>query len=169
MSNRLYYGFIFIVSLLATVGSLYYGYFGDLILNIKSGDLWNTANALIPCNLCRYIRVFMYPIPVIALIALITGDRSARYYIIRLSLIALVISGYKYGLEHGLISTATDVFICNTSAADCTEAKSNYFGWMSMALLSCVANLMMIGLGLKVKAHTQSSHDTVITNTTPTL
>lgn len=148
MNKRLY--MILLLSLVATAWSLYYGYFGDLVVNIQTGDLRNTAHALIPCNMCRYIRVFMYPIPVLAIIALIICDHRVKYYIIWLSLIALAFCVYKYGLELGLVAKSSDAFICITSASDCSEAKPNYFGWISMSLLAGIANIIIILLASKI-------------------
>ncbi len=152
---------IFVLSLIASLWSLYYGYFGDLVVNLWTGDMRNTANALIPCNMCRYIRVFMYPLPFITLIWLFFADYKVKYYIMTLSLIALVICWYKYGLELWRIPTSWDAFICVTSAADCAEAKPNYFWWVSMALLAGIANIILIFLACKISHPQNSPQNTV--------
>lgn len=134
---------IFWLSLIASIGSLYYGYFGDLIVNMQTGDLRNTANALVPCNMCWYIRVFMYPIPLITLIGLIRKDPNVKYYIIWLSFIGLLLCMYKYWLEMRRLPEWSGSVICSTSGVDCAVAKPNYFGFISMAFLGGLVNIIM--------------------------
>jgi disulfide bond formation protein DsbB len=72
-----------VVGLTATLGSLYYSEVADFI----------------PCQLCWYQRIAMYPMPVILLIAAWKRDRSIRSYVIPLALIGAAISIYHYQLE----------------------------------------------------------------------
>jgi len=99
MSVRILLQGIFIISLLATVGSLYFGYFGDPLTNILSGDLFNKANAIAACDLCWYIRIFQFPILLISAIALIRNDYHSIWYIRPLALLGIIVSAYKYTLE----------------------------------------------------------------------
>lgn len=78
---------IFVISLLATIGSLYYGYYGDPVVNIMTRDLFNKANAIPACDLCWYVRVFQYPIVIISGIALLKKDYASVIYIWPLALL----------------------------------------------------------------------------------
>jgi disulfide bond formation protein DsbB len=70
----------FIVSLLATVGSLIYS---DVI-------------GYEPCKLCWFQRIFMYPQVLIMLIALIRKDAGARLYGFWFSIIGAAIALFHY-------------------------------------------------------------------------
>ena len=59
------------ISLLSLIGSLYYGWFGDPFLNIKTGELFLRSNGLEPCEMCWFARILMYPIVVISLVGMI--------------------------------------------------------------------------------------------------
>ena len=68
---------IFFQSLLATIGSLYLGFYGDPVLNFfYTGDWFNPENAFAICDLCRYARILMYPLVFISGVALIRNDNQ---------------------------------------------------------------------------------------------
>jgi hypothetical protein len=93
---------ILIVILLGSsvFGSLYYGYYGDFFANIATGDMRSRSNALIPCDMCRYIRVGHYSAFIVALLALRKSDYThSAVYICTLALFGGVVAGYKYLLE----------------------------------------------------------------------
>ena len=69
---------IFAQALIAMLGSLYYGFYGDPF----SGDFFNSANALEPCELCRYARILMYPLVFFSGVALIKKQTKIVDYFI---------------------------------------------------------------------------------------
>lgn len=72
-----------IVGLVAVLGSLYY----------------SEVEHFIPCKLCWYQRIAMYPMPVILAIAAWRRDRSVRAYVIPLAAIGAAFAIYHYQLE----------------------------------------------------------------------
>ncbi len=72
-----------LVAAVATVGSLIY----------------SEVVHFIPCRLCWYQRIAMYPLSVILLVAAIRREVVARYYALPLSLIGLAISVYHYVVQ----------------------------------------------------------------------
>ncbi|MBN1331844.1 disulfide bond formation protein B [Candidatus Dojkabacteria bacterium] len=77
---------------------------------------FSEAMDLPPCDLCWYQRVLFYPIPIVALVALLMRDKKAHYYILALSAIGLPISIYHHLLK------VTDIFpketpFCKTDGA----------------------------------------------------
>lgn len=74
------YWLAWMVALTATVGSLIY----------------SEVAHFIPCRLCWFQRIFMYPLSVILLIAAIRKEAVARFYALPLALIGLVISIWHY-------------------------------------------------------------------------
>jgi disulfide bond formation protein DsbB len=75
--------FAWIVATVATLGSLY---------------LSEVAH-FIPCTLCWYQRIGMYPLPVILGIAAFRRDLGVRRYVVPMAAIAGFISLYHYQLE----------------------------------------------------------------------
>jgi len=72
-----------IVALTATLGSLYY----------------SEVQNLIPCTLCWYQRIAMYPLPLVLAIAAWRHDRDVWHYVLPMALIGAAIAGYHYQLE----------------------------------------------------------------------
>jgi disulfide bond formation protein DsbB len=65
-----------------------------------SGSLYYSEVArFIPCELCWYQRIAMYPLAIVLLVAAIRRDRSVRAYVLPLAAIGAVISAYHYQLE----------------------------------------------------------------------
>ena len=72
-----------LVGVTATLGSLYFSEFADMV----------------PCRLCWFQRVLMYPIAIVGVIATIRRDRGARWYLLAFSLIGIGVSIYHYTIE----------------------------------------------------------------------
>jgi Disulfide bond formation protein DsbB len=65
-----------------------------------AGSLYFSEVAhFVPCTLCWYQRIAMYPLAVILLVAAIRGDRGVRWYGGPVAAIGAVISTYHYLVE----------------------------------------------------------------------
>ena len=73
----------FLVAAVAMAGSLYFS---------------EVAN-FIPCRLCWFQRIAMYPLAVILLVAAVRGDRSVRWYAVPLASLGACVSIYHYLVE----------------------------------------------------------------------
>ena len=72
-----------LVALTATLGSLYY----------------SEVAHFLPCKLCWYQRIGIYPLAVVLLIAALRRDRAVRFSAIPVAAISAAISTYHYQLE----------------------------------------------------------------------
>lgn len=110
---------LFIVSLIATIGSLLLSFYFKLEA----------------CELCWYQRIFLFPIPVITLIALIKKDFGAQIYAYWLSVIGLFFASYHSLLQSKIF--AADAVFCNpNSVIDCAIAEFTYFGFVTIPVIS---------------------------------
>ena len=130
---------IFLLSLWATVGSLYYGYFGDPVQNWSTWFRFSRLNGLPPCDLCRYMRVFQYPLLLISGVALRKHDKHAWVYMLPLSVLGFITGIYKYLLE---IDVLAESWVCSAGWVSCSEASVMYGGFISLALLWSVIFLI---------------------------
>jgi len=73
----------FLVAATSTLGSLYFSEVADYV----------------PCRLCWFQRIAMYPLAVILLVAAIRGDRTVRWYGAPLAAIGAAVSTYHYLIE----------------------------------------------------------------------
>lgn len=107
-------------SLIATLGSLY---FSEIL-------------GYIPCTLCWFQRIFMYPILIISTVALLKKNITIAYSTVYLSGIGLLFSIYHYGLQKAPF-LGDGSGICGS--VPCNLQYINYFGFVTIPFLAGVA------------------------------
>jgi disulfide bond formation protein DsbB len=116
----------FLVALVSTLGSLY---FSEIL-------------QYVPCELCWFQRIFMYPQVVIFAIALLKNDKGAFWYAIPLSAIGGSISVYNYWLQ--LAASATSC----AGGASCSDMQFLSYGYITIATMALTGFMLIIFLGL---------------------
>ena len=110
--------FAFVVALIATLGSLFYSNYAGFV----------------PCVLCWFQRIFMYPEAIILGLSLLKKDRKIVSYALLLSLVGLVISIYhNYIYFNGLHTT-----VC-TTAESCITPYVTEFGYITIPMMALTA------------------------------
>ena len=107
------------VALLASAGSLYF----------------SEAANYIPCTLCWYQRIAMYPLVLILGIAIVRRDIGIRIYAIPLAAIGAVIAIYHWLIER---IPELDYGACQ-AGVPCTQKWFEEFGFVTMPFLALVA------------------------------
>lgn len=125
---------IFLFSLFALLGSLYFGIYGDPVKNLMSGVLFPLDGGFPPCELCWYARILMYPIFFISLIGLIKDDKHVTDYILPMSVIGVGLEIFHYGLQKW---NFPNPFRC-TTAVPCSALQVQYAGFITIPLLALV-------------------------------
>lgn len=156
MSSRpIWLRIIFAQSLIASLWSLYLGFYGDPVANLLSWDLFNAENAMRICVLCRYARILMYPLVFISGIALIRNDHKAWTYMIPSVILGIILEWYQYGLA---ILPLFDG-VCDPNNP-CTIPYLNYFGFITIPLL-CLIAFIIIGAMILRAVHQQKKNSSV--------
>ncbi|MEK9178488.1 MAG: disulfide oxidoreductase [Patescibacteria group bacterium] len=112
--------FVFLVSAVSTLGSLY---FSEIL-------------KLPPCVLCWYQRIFMYPIAFISAVAWFKKESNWAYYVLPLAIVGLAIAIYHNLLYYGVLSESVQP--C-TLGISCTTRQLDWFGFISIPLMSLAA------------------------------
>jgi disulfide bond formation protein DsbB len=100
MTNTRLMGLSLIVVIIATLGSLYYGYFGDPIIALFDGVFWDKSKGLPPCQMCWFARILMYPIVITSLVGLVQKEfRSIALVQTILSGLGSLLMIYLYGMQ----------------------------------------------------------------------
>lgn len=120
-SNSL--SFAFLVSVVATLGSLFL----------------SEVALFIPCKLCWFQRIFMYPQVLLLGIATFKNDFGVRMYIIPLSAIGLTIAIYHYILQMSPIPLP-----CTDEVASCAARQFAQFGYITIPLMSLTAFFLIL-------------------------
>lgn len=100
----------------------------------SSGSLFfSEIMKLPPCTLCWYQRMMMFPIVVILGIGIYHNDNSVKKYVGAFLALGLMISTYHTLIYYDLIPQV--ITTCSTGSS-CTEKQINWFGFISIPLLS---------------------------------
>lgn len=109
-----------IITLSATVGSLFFSEVMDLP----------------PCVLCWYQRIALYPLVIIIGVGIVARDGHLKNYALPLSLLGLAVAIYHNLLYYGIIPAS--ITPC-TQGVSCTERQIEWFGFITIPLLSLLA------------------------------
>ena len=120
----------FVVALAATLGALY---IGEIL-------------GQTPCILCWYQRIAMFPLVVVLGIAAFRGDETARFYVLPLAAIGLILAAWHSGLYFGIIPEP--IVPCTKTGPSCTSAAMTFVGVPIplMSLFSFAAITIMMTL-----------------------
>lgn len=122
-SGLLLYGAWF-VSLIATLGSLYF----------------SEIREFIPCDLCWFQRIFMYPLVLILGIATFQNDWKIARYVLPLSVFGGSISAMHYMEQK--IPEFGGIRPC-VSGVPCSAEYINWLGFITIPFLALVAFLLI--------------------------
>lgn len=114
-----------IVSFTATVGSLF---FSEIM-------------QYIPCELCWFQRIFMYPLVIILGISYAKKDYYVYKYTLPLSVIGSIISLYHYSIQK--ISFLGDHSI-SCGVVPCTGEYINWLGFITIPFLAFTAFILIL-------------------------
>ena len=132
-----------LVALAATAGSLY---LSDIV-------------HLIPCKLCWYQRIAMYPIAVMLPIAAWRGDKSVRFYSTVLSVIGLGIASWHRLMQ---FFPSLDTGACAMVGPPCSSPYILVFGFSTIPYMA-VSSFVLI-LVLLWADRVNSAHSVAVSN-----
>ena len=117
----------FLVAATATLGSLYFSEIADFV----------------PCRLCWFQRIAMYPLAPILLVGAIRRDPGVRWYAAPIAVIGAAIAGY-----HTLIEwrPELDTGTCELTGPSCTAFWFREFGFITLATMALVGFLTILTL-----------------------
>jgi len=122
--NQFILSFTWIVSIVATISSLSFSMF----------------NHWVPCSLCWYQRIFMYPIVFLLGIMLYKNKIKDLIYVLPLSLIGMCISFYHILVQKVPYFKET---VIQCGPVPCTGDYLNLFGWVTIPMLAFIAFIII--------------------------
>jgi disulfide bond formation protein DsbB len=117
----------FLVAAIATGGSLFFS---------------ETAH-FIPCELCWFQRICMYPLAITTLLLALAGDHRAARYLLPLPIVGSGVSVYHLLVENGVVEQAKACVI--SAPGGCATKWINEFGYMTIPTLALTAFVLLIG------------------------
>jgi len=116
--------FMWVVSLVATLGSLYF----------------SEIRGYIPCTMCWFQRIFMYPIVIITTVAVIQKNAKIAMTTAVFSVIGGCISLYHYGVQK--IDFLTESAPA-CGLVSCTGQYINWLGFITIPFLALTAFILI--------------------------
>lgn len=113
-----------LVSVIATLGSLYF----------------SEIKGFIPCELCWFQRIFMYPLAFILGIAAFDNDKKLKKYVLFLSVIGGFISLYHYLVQK--VPGFASIKPC-VQGVPCNVQYINWFGFVTIPFLALTAFIII--------------------------
>ncbi len=110
-------------ALAALLGSLYY----------------SEIAGFIPCTLCWYQRILMYPLTLIILVGIFKQDEYLPNYVLPFSIIGMGVSTYHYLIEWGLIEHPAACAV----GIPCNLVYVRYFGFVTIPFMALTAFAMI--------------------------
>jgi disulfide bond formation protein DsbB len=108
----------FVVTAIATGGSLF---FSDIA-------------GFVPCELCWYQRICMYPLALLTLLMALAGDHRAARYLIPFPVIGAGVSVYHLLVENGVVAQSRGCLL--SAPGGCGVKWINEFGYMTIPTLA---------------------------------
>jgi disulfide bond formation protein DsbB len=108
----------FLVSAVATGGSLFFSEIAHFV----------------PCELCWFQRICMYPISIATLLAALANDRRAARYLLPLPLVGAGVSVYHLLVENGVVKETQACLI--SAPGGCGVKWIDEFGYMTIPTLA---------------------------------
>lgn len=114
----------FAASLIATLGSLYF----------------SEIQKYIPCELCWYQRIFMYPLVLLLGMAIVKKDYGIARYSFVLSTIGGLISLYHYSIQKVSFLGENSI---SCGVVPCTGQYINWLGFITIPFLALIAFIII--------------------------
>ena len=108
----------FLVAAVATGGSLFFSEIAHFV----------------PCELCWFQRICMYPLSIATLLAALANDRRAARYLLPLPVVGAGVSVYHLLVENGVVEQARACLI--SAPGGCATKWIDEFGYMTIPTLA---------------------------------
>jgi disulfide bond formation protein DsbB len=114
------------VAWVAMLGSLYY----------------SEIRGFVPCPLCWYQRILMYPLALITLVGVIRGDKGLAAYVLPFSILGIGLSGYHYLIQLGVFGQSNACAV----GIPCNLRYVNVWGFITIPFQALTAFVLITGL-----------------------
>lgn len=143
MSQKTGFRIIAILSLVTMLWSLYFSSYWDPLVDIAKNTLFQWPG-LEPCHLCRWGRIYMYPIVLLAVLWLIRKNKEYFVGIGWLSAVGICIAIYHYYIQ---FFGVTNKFLC-TDLVPCNVIQWQLWGFITLPLMEIIIFLTFLGLSI---------------------
>lgn len=138
-TNQVYMYMAWVVSITAMLGSLYF----------------SEIRGFIPCELCWYQRILMYPLVLILGIGTFQADLSVKRFVLPMAIIGWCISFYHYMLQK--VPGLAEIKPC-VNGVPCNAQYINWFDVITIPFLALTAFTIIIYLMIFIKTDKKAAN-----------
>jgi disulfide bond formation protein DsbB len=131
--------------------------FGTALAAMLGSLYYSEIAGFVPCTLCWYQRILMYPLTLIMLVGLIKQDGNLPDYVLPFSVLWMGFSTYHYLIQVGVIEHSA---VCAVGIP-CDLRWVNYFGFVTIPFMSLTAFTIITILMSLVKWTSRSEDEAV--------
>ena len=117
----------FVVAAIGTGGSLFFSEIAHFV----------------PCELCWFQRICMYPLSITTMIAAVFGDYRIARYLVPLPVVGAGVSIYHLLVENGVVKQTQACLI--SAPGGCATKWINEFGYITIPTLALTGFVLLIG------------------------
>jgi disulfide bond formation protein DsbB len=117
----------FLVAAVATGGSLFFSEIAHYV----------------PCELCWYERICMYPLAIVLLLVALANDYRAARYLLPLPIVGGVLASYHVLVERGVVSQTKDCVL--SAPGGCATKWIDELGYVTIPVLTLTAFALVLG------------------------
>jgi len=118
---------------------------GPALAALLSSLYFSEIRGFVPCELCWFQRILMYPIPILLIVGIFNDDWLLPKYVLPLSITGLGVSTYHYLLQNHVFGST----MCSAGVS-CAIRYINAYGFITIPFLAGVAFLLITILMLGV-------------------
>jgi len=120
--------------------------FGPAISALLGSLYYSEVAHFIPCELCWYQRILMYPLAALILVGVFNEDWLLPRYVLPLSISGIGVSTYHYLLQMNIFETTG---VCS-GGVSCALSEVNIWGFMTIPFMALIAftliTVLMLGM-----------------------
>ncbi len=113
--------------------------FGPALAALLGSLYFSEIAGFVPCELCWYQRILMYPLTVIILVGVFNADRLLPRYVLPLSLTGMGVSSYHYLLQNNVFA---EEGVCSFGVS-CSLRYVNIAGFITIPFMALTAFTMI--------------------------
>jgi len=102
----------------------------------------------VPCNLCWYQRLCVYPMAFIIMTGLYLKSKDTVQFLLPFTATGLFISIYHNLVYYKVIT----IIVPCTESAPCTQQQLNWFGFVTIPLLSLLTFILLLTLNVATRS-----------------
>jgi disulfide bond formation protein DsbB len=118
---------VFLVASIATGGSLFF----------------SEIAGFVPCELCWFQRICMYPLSIVSLLAALANDRRVARYLLPLPLVGAAVSVYHVLVENGVVEQTNACLV--SAPGGCATKWIEEFGYVTIPVLALTGFALCFG------------------------